>query len=49
MRDLIDLDHYPLDRLDSAEGQSLVAQCQAELDAHGMFNLDGLVRPGALL
>ncbi|MDH3668548.1 MAG: 2OG-Fe(II) oxygenase [Paracoccaceae bacterium] len=48
MHDLIDLDRYPLDRLDSAEGRALVAICQADLGANGMFNLDGLVRPDAL-
>lgn len=45
MHDLIDLDRYPLDRLETAEGQALIARCQAELDAHGMFNLDNLVLP----
>ncbi len=48
MRDLIDLDRYPLDRLDSPEAQALVNRCQAALEAHGMFNLDNLVLPGAL-
>jgi hypothetical protein len=48
MHDILDLDRYPLDRLGSPEDQSLVARCQADLAAHGMFNLDGLLKPGAL-
>ena len=48
MHDLIDLDRYPLDRLGEAEGRALVARCRADLAAHGMFNLSGLVRPEAI-
>ncbi len=48
MHDILDLDRYPLDRPDSPEGQALVTRCQADLAANGMFNLDGLVKPGAL-
>jgi hypothetical protein len=46
--DIVDLEHYPLDRLDSPEGQRLVAGSKAELTDRGMFNLTGLVRPAAL-
>ena len=42
--DIIDLDHYPLDRLDSAEGQALVSYCREELVLSGMFSLAGLIR-----
>lgn len=42
---ILDLDRYPLDRPASAEAKALLARCQAELLADGMFNLDGLVRP----
>lgn len=45
MRDILDLDRYPIDRLGSAAGDELVLTCQAELAAEGMFNLPGLVRP----
>jgi hypothetical protein len=45
---MIDLDRFPLDRLDSPAGQSLVARCKADLVAKGMFNLDGLVNTEAI-
>lgn len=48
MRDILDLDRYPLDRPGSADWQALVARCRADLAEGGMFNLDGLVRPEAL-
>ncbi|MDP6344695.1 MAG: 2OG-Fe(II) oxygenase [Alphaproteobacteria bacterium] len=48
MRDLLDLDRYPLHDLTSAPGRKLVARCREELAAAGMFNLTGFVRPSAL-
>jgi hypothetical protein len=48
MRDILDLDRYPLDRLESPAGQTLVAACQADLAADGMFNLPGFVRPSVI-
>jgi hypothetical protein len=48
MRNLLDLDRYPIDRPDSAETVHLTARCQADLAAHGMFNLDGFVRTEAI-
>ena len=48
MHDILDLDRYPLDRPDSPEGQALTARCRADLAANGMFNLDGLLKPGAV-
>ena len=39
MEQLIDLERYPLDRLDSADGQALVEKCIADLEARGMFTL----------
>jgi hypothetical protein len=48
MRDLLDLDRYPVDRLGSPASDGLVASCQAELAAHGMFNLPGFVRREAI-
>ena len=44
IEDIIDLDRYPLDRLESAEGQALVSYCREELVLSGMFNLAGLIR-----
>jgi hypothetical protein len=45
MRHLLDLQRYPIDRMDMPEAKALVARCQADLDAEGMFDLEGLVRP----
>lgn len=48
MRDLIDLDLYPLDRPDSPEWLALVDRCKADLARDGMFNLPGFLRPTPL-
>lgn len=48
MREILDLDRYPLDKPGSAEWQALVNRCRAELANAGMYNLDGFVRPQAL-
>jgi len=48
MEDILDLDRYPLHALDSPAGKELVSWCRAELDRVGLFNLDRLVRPGAV-
>ncbi len=48
MRDILDLDTYPLDRPGSAAWQALVDRCRADLAAKGMFDLPGFVRPEAL-
>jgi len=48
MQDILDLDRYPLDRPDSAGTRALADRCRADLAANGMFNLDGLLRPGAI-
>jgi hypothetical protein len=44
MNHLIDLERYPLDRLDSTAGQALVARCRDDLERDGLFNLIGLLR-----
>ena len=46
MKDILDLDRYPLDREGSAEWQRLVDQSVAALEADGIFNLEGFLRPG---
>lgn len=46
MRDILDLDRYPIDQPHRLE--SLVRRCQAELAREGMYNLEGLVRPEAI-
>jgi len=48
MHDILDLARYPLDRPESPDWQALVARCQADLAANGMFNLEGFLRPGAV-
>ena len=48
IKELLDLDRYPIDRLDSPEGERLIDRCKADMAANGMFNLQGLVKPGAV-
>ena len=48
VRELLDLDRYPLDRPDGVLGQELLSRCRNELERHGMFSLPELVRPEAL-
>ena len=44
MNDLIDLQRYPLDRLDDEDGRELVQRCIDELERDGMFTLEGFLR-----
>ncbi|MEX0365302.1 MAG: 2OG-Fe(II) oxygenase [Ruegeria sp.] len=46
MHDILDLDRFPLHRPHTPGWQALVDRCRADLAAEGMFNLDGLMRPG---
>ena len=48
MNKLIDLERYPLDRLDTAAGQRLVKQCIDDLERNGMFTLEGFMRREAI-
>ncbi len=48
MHDILDLDRYPLDRPGTPGWQAMVATAKAAMEAEGMFNLDGLLRPGAV-
>ncbi len=48
MRDIIDLERYPIDRLQSPEGESLMSACRRELADSGMFNLEGFLQPTAI-
>ena len=45
---LLDLNSFPLHRLDTPEGHALVQRCREELATGGMFNLPGFVREDAL-
>lgn len=46
--DIVDLKLWPVDRLDSVEGQTLVETCRTSLARDGMFNLEGFLRPEAI-
>jgi hypothetical protein len=48
MNRLIDLDRYPIDRLDEPDGQALVARCRLDLDDQAAATLSGFIRAGAL-
>ena len=48
MRELIDLDRYPIDQPGSTGWLSMVANARADLACHGMFNLEGFMHPAAL-
>ncbi len=48
MRDILDLDRYPLDRPGTPEWNELVMRCRSDLARDGMFNLEGLLLPTAL-
>lgn len=43
MRELLDLDRFPLDRPGDPDWNALVGRCRAALEADGMYNLDGLL------
>ena len=49
LRDVLDLDRYPLDRPDSEEYRRLVDLGRTAMAREGMFNLHGFVRPAAIL
>ena len=48
MNKLIDLDRYPIDRLDNKAGQLLVAQCRSDLDDCAAAMLPKFVRQAAI-
>jgi len=48
VHNIIDLQRYPLDRLESEEAKNLVQQCRQALDRDGLFNLDGFLLPRAI-
>lgn len=49
MRHILDLDRYPLDTPGTPEWHGLVSRCRSELAHNGMFNLEGFVKPDALV
>ncbi|MFZ4719062.1 MAG: HalD/BesD family halogenase [Ilumatobacteraceae bacterium] len=46
--EIVDLDRYPLDQIGSPQWERLVADCQAALRDHGMYDLPGFVRPAVI-
>lgn len=48
MRDILDLNRYPLDQPDTPGFLKLVADCRRAMATGGMFNLDGILRPAAI-
>ena len=48
LNQFIDLDRYPIDRLDSADGQALLAQCKKDLKAQAAITLPGFIREEVL-
>ena len=49
MNKLIDLDRYPIDRLESKVGQMLVAQCRSDLENCAASILPSFVRRSAIM
>lgn len=45
---VIDLEKYPINQPDSPQYQSIVAQCRADLENKGMYELPGFLKPDAL-
>ena len=48
LADVVDLERYPIDRLDSSAGHDLVARCRSELAAIGASDVEGFMRPAAV-
>lgn len=46
--DVVNLETYPIHRLDTAQGRALIARCRAELKADGVCNLPGFLTPAAV-
>lgn len=48
INNVVDLELYPLENIGSPDGRRLVDRCVSDLEADGMFNLPGFVRPQAI-
>lgn len=48
IRDIIDLNRYPVDAPDSEQGRALIARCRAALDDRALCALPGFVHPEAV-
>ncbi len=47
--ELIDLERYPIADLEQGAGAAFLKECQDQMEAHGWCNLDGFIRPDALV
>ncbi len=47
MREILNLEAYPIDKPGTPEYAALVARCKNDLDATGMFSLEGFMHPKA--
>jgi hypothetical protein len=45
---LVALERYPIDDLESVSGQAFLSQCRAQLTTNGCCNLNGFLRPEAV-
>lgn len=48
MREILDLNRYPLDTPGSPEYRALVDRCKSEMQANGLFDLPGFMRQSAI-
>ena len=48
LSDIVDLERYPLNALDSIQGQALIARCRRQLDKSGACLLPGFLSPRAI-
>lgn len=46
--DVVDLERYPIHRLDSQEGQALIKECRKVLAESGVCHLEGFITPQAV-
>jgi len=45
---LVDLDRFPIENLDSGKGAEFLRECQEHMDEFGWCNFDGFIKPDAL-
>ena len=48
IRTLVDLDRYPIHKINTAEGAEFIQSCRSHMAEHGWCNLDDFIRPDAL-
>ena len=46
--DLVDLDRYPIHKINTPEGAEFINACTSHMEDHGWCNLDDFIRPDAL-